>query len=83
MKLIELNDPNEYVRRETVTGLAAVLTAMIKEDKIIPDWLLTNFAEKLNDPNIIKVAHIAPSVRAAIGEAFSLPIGTLKEGDNK
>ena len=30
---------------------------------------------KLNDPSVIKVAQFAPSVRAAIGEAFSLPAG--------
>ena len=29
--------------------------------------------EKLNDPNLITVAQVAPSVRAAIGEAFGLP----------
>lgn len=31
--------------------------------------------EKLDDPNLIKVAQFAPSVRAAIGEAFGIPPG--------
>ena len=35
--------------------------------------------EKLHDPSYIKVAQFAPSVRAAIGEAFGLPIGTSME----
>ena len=35
--------------------------------------------EKLSDPNLIKIAQIAPSVRAAIGEAFSLPAGRQME----
>ena len=35
--------------------------------------------EKLNDPSYIKVAQFAPSVRAAIGEAFGLPVGTNME----
>lgn len=35
--------------------------------------------EKLSDPNLIKIAQIAPSVRAAIGEAFSLPPGRQME----
>jgi NADP-reducing hydrogenase subunit HndD len=39
-----------------------------------------NLFEKLNDPSIIKIAHIAPSVRASIGEAFGLPVGTPMEG---
>ncbi|MBE0536883.1 MAG: iron hydrogenase small subunit [Phycisphaerae bacterium] len=34
----------------------------------------------LNDPTMIKVAQFAPSVRAAIGEAFGLPVGTNMEG---
>ena len=37
--------------------------------------------EKLNDPTIIKVAQFAPSVRAAIGEAFGLPAGRNMEGE--
>ncbi|RPJ07349.1 MAG: ferredoxin [Spirochaetaceae bacterium] len=37
--------------------------------------------EKLDDPNIIKVAQIAPSVRAAIGEAFGLPPGRAMHGE--
>jgi iron-only hydrogenase group A len=36
--------------------------------------------EKLNDPTLIKVAQFAPSVRAAIGEAFGLPAGKNMEG---
>ncbi|HPC93958.1 MAG TPA: NADH-dependent [FeFe] hydrogenase, group A6 [Sedimentisphaerales bacterium] len=36
--------------------------------------------EKLNDPSLIKVAQVAPSVRAAIGEAFGLPPGRNMEG---
>lgn len=34
----------------------------------------------LNDPEIITVVHFAPSVRAAIGEGFGLPVGTNLEG---
>ena len=37
--------------------------------------------EKLNDPNLIKVAQFAPSVRAAIGEAFGLEAGRNMEGE--
>ncbi len=37
--------------------------------------------EKLNDPDIIKVAQFAPSVRAAIGEAFGLAPGRNMEGE--
>ncbi len=33
----------------------------------------------LSDPNLIKVAQIAPSVRAAIGEAFGIPPGRAME----
>ncbi len=36
--------------------------------------------EKLNDKNMVKVAQFAPSVRAAIGEAFGLPVGRNMEG---
>jgi NADP-reducing hydrogenase subunit HndD len=36
--------------------------------------------EKLADKSLIKVAQFAPSVRAAIGEAFSLPPGRNMEG---
>jgi NADP-reducing hydrogenase subunit HndD len=36
--------------------------------------------EKLNDKNLIKVAQFAPSVRAAIGEAFGQPVGRNMEG---
>ncbi len=36
--------------------------------------------EKLNDPNLIKVVQFAPSVRAAVGEAFSLEPGANMEG---
>ncbi len=35
---------------------------------------------KLNDPTLIKVAQIAPSVRAAIGEGFGLGAGKNMEG---
>jgi iron-only hydrogenase group A len=35
---------------------------------------------KLNDPTLIKVAQFAPSVRAAIGEAFGLEAGSNMEG---
>ncbi len=35
--------------------------------------------EKLNDPSVIKIAQIAPSVRAAIGEAFALEPGQNME----
>lgn len=37
--------------------------------------------EKLNDPTLIKVAQFAPSVRAAIGEAFGLAPGRNMEGE--
>ena len=37
--------------------------------------------EKLNDKSIIKVAQIAPSVRAAIGEAFGFSPGASFEGE--
>ena len=37
--------------------------------------------EKLNDKSLIKVAQFAPSVRAAIGEAFGLPAGRNMEGE--
>ncbi len=36
--------------------------------------------EKLNDPDLVKVAQFAPSVRAAIGESFGMPIGSNMEG---
>ncbi|RJP28030.1 MAG: 4Fe-4S dicluster domain-containing protein [Candidatus Omnitrophota bacterium] len=36
---------------------------------------------KLNDDSIIKIAQIAPSVRAAIGEAFGLEPGRIMEGE--
>jgi NADP-reducing hydrogenase subunit HndD len=36
--------------------------------------------EKLNDKSLVKVAQFAPSVRAAIGEAFGLPPGRNMEG---
>jgi len=36
--------------------------------------------EKLNDRELIKVAQFAPSVRAAIGESFGLPVGRNMEG---
>jgi iron-only hydrogenase group A len=35
---------------------------------------------KLNDPTLVKVAQFAPSVRAAIGEAFGLQPGANMEG---
>ena len=35
--------------------------------------------KKLMDPDIVKVAQVAPSVRAAIGEAFSLEPGMMME----
>lgn len=34
---------------------------------------------KLHDPNYIKIAQFAPSVRAAVGEAFDLPVGISME----
>jgi NADP-reducing hydrogenase subunit HndD len=37
--------------------------------------------QKLNDPDLIKVAQFAPSVRAAIGEAFGLAPGRNMEGE--
>ncbi|MBF0217771.1 MAG: iron hydrogenase small subunit [Candidatus Omnitrophica bacterium] len=37
--------------------------------------------DKLNDPNIVKIAQIAPSVRSAIGEAFSEEPGKAYEGE--
>ncbi|MDD5327483.1 MAG: NADH-dependent [FeFe] hydrogenase, group A6 [Phycisphaerae bacterium] len=37
--------------------------------------------EKLNDTDIIKIAQVAPSVRAAIGEAFELPPGRNMQGE--
>lgn len=36
--------------------------------------------EKLNDPSLVKVVQFAPSVRAAIGEAFGLAPGRNMEG---
>ncbi len=36
--------------------------------------------DKLNDPNLVKVVNVAPSVRASIGEAFDLEPGTNMEG---
>ncbi|MBP8304634.1 MAG: [FeFe] hydrogenase, group A [Phycisphaerae bacterium] len=36
--------------------------------------------EKLNDPSLVKVVQFAPSVRAAIGEAFGLEPGQNMEG---
>ena len=36
--------------------------------------------EQLNDPDLVKVAQFAPSVRAAIGEGFGLPPGRNMEG---
>lgn len=36
--------------------------------------------EKLNDPNLVQVVQFAPSVRAAIGEAFGQPAGRNMEG---
>jgi len=36
--------------------------------------------EKLNDQDLIKVAQVAPSVRAAVGEGFGLPPGRNMEG---
>lgn len=36
--------------------------------------------EKLSDPDLTVVASFAPSVRAALGEEFGLPIGTDVEG---
>ncbi len=40
----------------------------------------TEVFEKLADPNYIVVCSPAPSVRAALGEEFGLPIGTDVEG---
>ena len=37
--------------------------------------------DKLNDDSLIKIAQVAPSVRAAIGEAFGYPPGTALEGE--
>jgi len=37
--------------------------------------------EKLNDKSLVKVAQVAPSVRAAIGEAFNLEPGRNMEGE--
>ena len=37
--------------------------------------------EKLNDKSLVKVAQVAPSVRAAIGEAFDLEPGRNMEGE--
>lgn len=36
--------------------------------------------QKLSDPNVVKVAQFAPSVRAAIGEAFGLEAGLNMQG---
>lgn len=36
--------------------------------------------EALNDPSKVVIVHTAPSVRAALGECFGLPIGTNVEG---
>lgn len=37
--------------------------------------------EKLNDPSLVKIAQVAPSVRAAIGEAFGFEPGRALEGE--
>ncbi|MBD3380167.1 MAG: 2Fe-2S iron-sulfur cluster binding domain-containing protein [Candidatus Omnitrophica bacterium] len=37
--------------------------------------------EKLNDDKLVKVVQVAPSVRAAIGEAFGFPPGKAMEGE--
>lgn len=37
--------------------------------------------QRLNDPSTVKVVQFAPSVRAAIGEAFNVPAGTSFEGE--
>jgi iron-only hydrogenase group A len=37
--------------------------------------------EKLADPDVVKVVQMAPAVRAAIGEAFGLPVGTSLEAE--
>ncbi|MDD4294077.1 MAG: [Fe-Fe] hydrogenase large subunit C-terminal domain-containing protein, partial [Candidatus Omnitrophica bacterium] len=37
--------------------------------------------EKLDDKELIKVVQVAPSVRAAIGEAFGIPAGRNMEGE--
>ncbi len=37
--------------------------------------------EKLNDKSIVKVAQVAPSVRASIGEAFGFKAGRAMEGE--
>ena len=36
---------------------------------------------KLHDKSLVKIAQIAPSVRAAIGEAFGMPVGTNMEAE--
>ncbi|MGV8122628.1 MAG: NADH-dependent [FeFe] hydrogenase, group A6 [Candidatus Xenobiia bacterium LiM19] len=36
---------------------------------------------KLQDKSLVKIAQIAPSVRAAIGEAFGMPVGTNMEAE--
>ncbi len=41
---------------------------------------LTEVSEKLNDPELTSCVSIAPSVRAAIGEEFGLPAGTVTTG---
>ena len=35
--------------------------------------------EKLNDPDLIKIVHVAPAVRAAIGEPFEIEVGRNME----
>lgn len=37
--------------------------------------------ERLDNPSLIKIAQVAPSVRAAIGEGFDLEPGTAMEGE--
>lgn len=39
----------------------------------------TEVSRKINDPSYVKIAQIAPSVRAAIGEAFGLEAGRAME----
>ena len=41
---------------------------------------LTDVSEKLADPELTSCVSIAPSVRAAIGEEFGLPAGTVTTG---
>ncbi|MDD4376126.1 MAG: [Fe-Fe] hydrogenase large subunit C-terminal domain-containing protein, partial [Clostridia bacterium] len=50
-------------------------TGALKEKDVISEVI-----EMINDPEKIVIVQTAPSIRAALGEEFGMPIGTLVEG---